>query len=154
MSKITDLFSEPIITEKIRNKLPCLFNMAEIEASRGGKVGMEIGSVRERIITALLRYYFGRENVSDDIPITEPETDVILFDNPLSIKTKTGAGLSGIKTVWTADWEDSAKPCKPGCKGTLAPAAADYEELFPGQPCVSLARLKILMLVENGRLIF
>lgn len=105
MPGISDLFNDPGIISKIQHKLPYLFAIAEAEASRGGKLGMEIGSVRERIIIALLRYYFGRDNVSDDIPITEPETDVILHGRPISIKTKTGAGFAGIKSVWTVDWE-------------------------------------------------
>ena len=103
------MFSDPVIVRKIKTKLPYLFTMAEIEASRGGKIGMEIGSVRERIIISLLRYYFGKDNVNDDIPITESETDVILFDNPISIKTKTGTGLAGIKAVWTVDWDKIEK---------------------------------------------
>jgi len=105
MSEIIDLFANPIIMKKIRKKLPYLFTMAEVEASRGGKIGMEIGSVREKIIIALLRYYFGRNSVSDKIPITKPETDVILFGNSMSIKTKTGKSLSGIKVIWTVDWD-------------------------------------------------
>jgi len=51
---------------------------------------MEVGSLRERIIVALLIYKFGEENVKTDIPITEPEVDVKLFNQPISIKTITG----------------------------------------------------------------
>ena len=105
MSEIINLFSDPIIVKKIQNKLPHLFRIAETEASRGGKIGMEIGSVRERIVISLLRYYFGQDNINDNIPITEPETDVILFNNPISIKTKTGTHFSGIKAIWTVDWK-------------------------------------------------
>ena len=105
MANITDMFSDQFIIQKIKNKLPYLFSIAEAEASRGGKLGMEIGSVRERIIIALLRYYFGKNNVSDDVPITETETDVVLFGCPISIKTKTGPSLSGIKLIWTVDWD-------------------------------------------------
>ncbi|RNJ79813.1 MAG: type II restriction endonuclease subunit R [Nitrosopumilus sp. B06] len=100
-----DLFTDPEIITKIQNKLPRLFNIAEAEASRGGKVGMEIGSVRERVIIALFRHYFGREKVIDDIPITETETDVIVHGRSISIKTKTGQHYGGIKAVWTVDWE-------------------------------------------------
>jgi len=105
MHKVSDMFTDTTIISKIRNKMPYLFRIAEIEASRGGRVGMEIGSVRERIIIALLRYYFGKDNVSDDLPITEAETDVVLFGNPISIKTKTGVSFAGIKSVWTVDWD-------------------------------------------------
>ncbi len=47
-------------------------------------------------------YKFGEENVKIDIPITEAEVDVELFNNPISIKTITG-GLNGIKLIWTVD---------------------------------------------------
>ena len=40
---------------------------------------MEVGSLRERIIVALLIYKFGGVNVVTEIPITEPEIDVRLF---------------------------------------------------------------------------
>ena len=82
--------------------MPTLFQLAEIDSSRAGKIGMEIGSVRERIIIALLIYRFGEENVKSDIPITKPETDVILFGKPVSIKTITG-NLGGVKLIWTVD---------------------------------------------------
>jgi hypothetical protein len=68
---------------------------------------MEVGGLRERIIVALLIYKFGKENVITNIPITFPEADVILKGhyNPISIKTKSGKGLSGVKIVWTVDWQ-------------------------------------------------
>jgi len=47
--------------------------------------------------------------VDTDIKITEPETDVKLFGNPISIKTVTGKGLSGIKIIWTVDSEKARK---------------------------------------------
>lgn len=102
--EIKDLFTDLDIAEKINMKLPQLFVIAEAEASRGGKLGMEIGTVRERIIIALLRYYFHKSNVSTDLPITKTETDVIVFNRPISIKTKTGKDFSGIKAIWTVDW--------------------------------------------------
>lgn len=64
---------------------------------------MEIGSVRERIIIALMMYKFGEHNVKTDIPITETEVDVIVKDTPVSIKTITGAKIGGIKAIWTVD---------------------------------------------------
>ncbi len=57
--------------------MPYLFHLAELENSRAGKVGMEIGSLRERIVVSLLIYKFGEENVETEIPITEPEIDSI-----------------------------------------------------------------------------
>ncbi len=96
------LFSDSDIVDRIKRKLPPLFQLAEMDSSRAGKIGMEIGSVRERIIIALLMYKFGEENVKVDIPITEPETDVILFEKPISIKTISG-NLGGVKLIWTVD---------------------------------------------------
>ena len=103
MNEIRQLFFDEQLVRKIEIKLPYLFQIAELECSRAGKIGMEVGSVREKIITALLIYKFGEQNVDSDIPITEPETDVKLFGNPISIKTITGKNPSGIKLIWTVD---------------------------------------------------
>ncbi len=91
------------VLNRIKNRLPYLFQLAELESSRAGKIGMEVGSLRERIIVALLIYKFGEANVETEIPITEPEVDVRLFGKPISIKTITGKGFSGVKLIWTAD---------------------------------------------------
>jgi hypothetical protein len=56
-------------------KLPYLFQLAEIDNSRNGKLGMEIGSARERIVIALLIYKFGEKNIKTDIAITKSEID-------------------------------------------------------------------------------
>lgn len=64
---------------------------------------MEVGSLRERIIVSLLIYKFGEANVETEIPITEPEVDVKLFKQPISIKTITGKRFSGVKLIWTVD---------------------------------------------------
>jgi len=104
-SPLIELFNDKNLVRKIQNKLPYLFQLAELESSRAGKTGMEVGSLRERIIVALLIYKFGEENVDTEIPITEPETDVKLFGKPISIKTITGKGLAGVKLIWTADAE-------------------------------------------------
>ena len=71
------IFEDAKLIDKIKLKLPRLFFLAELDASRAGKVGMEIGSVRERIIISLMMTKFGIENVRTDIPITETEIDVI-----------------------------------------------------------------------------
>ena len=57
--------------------------------SRKGKVGMEVGTPRERIISSLLMYKFGEKNVDVEIAITESEVDVKLFGEPISVKTFT-----------------------------------------------------------------
>ncbi|MGA7722741.1 MAG: ThaI family type II restriction endonuclease [Ignavibacteriaceae bacterium] len=101
--RILELFNNSEISKKIQRKLPKLFQLAELESQRAGKIGMEVGSVREKIIVSLLIYKFGEENVETEIPITEPEVDVKLFGNPISIKTKSGNSLSGLKISWTVD---------------------------------------------------
>jgi len=101
--ELIELFNDKNLVKKIQSKLPYLFQLAELESSRAGKTGMEVGSLRERIIVALLIYKFGKENVDTEIPITEPETDVKLFGKPISIKTITGKALSGVKLIWTVD---------------------------------------------------
>ena len=98
---ISDIFTDKNFVSKIKNKLPKLFHIAELESSRAGKVGMEVGSVREKVIIALLIYRYGKEKVNTEIPITEPEADVIVKGTPYSIKTITGNG--GVKAVWTVD---------------------------------------------------
>jgi len=64
---------------------------------------MEVGSVREKILIALLIHIYGQESVDTELPITEPEKDVIVNGTPISIKTKSGKYLSGVKVVWTVD---------------------------------------------------
>ncbi len=100
-SPIKEFFSDSYLISKVKKKLPKLFHIAELESSRAGKVGMEVGSVREKVIIALLIYKYGKGEVNTDIPITEAETDVIVKGVPFSIKTITGNG--GVKAVWTVD---------------------------------------------------
>jgi len=96
------LFEDEEVVARVKQRLPRLFQLAELESSRAGKVGMEVGTVREKIIVALLMYKFGEENVETEIPITEPEVDVRLFGEPVSIKTITGS-FGGVKVIWTVD---------------------------------------------------
>ena len=102
-NKINEIFEKKELVKKIKNKLPYLFQLAEIDNSRDGKIGMEIGSARERIIIAMLIYSYGEKNVRTDIPITEKEIDVIVFDKPISIKTFTNKQIVGVKLIWTVD---------------------------------------------------
>ncbi|MCK4459639.1 MAG: ThaI family type II restriction endonuclease [Methanosarcinales archaeon] len=102
-SRSTELFDDEKLVNRIKTRLPHLFQLAELESSRAGKIGMEVGSLRERIIVALLIYKFGGANVEIEIPITEPEVDAILFSEPISIKTITGKGFGGVKLIWTVD---------------------------------------------------
>jgi hypothetical protein len=105
--RLRKLFEDKETVEKIKRKLPYLFWIAERMVSRGGKSGMEVGTLREQIIIALLIYKFGWEDVKIDIPPNEKEIDVIIegHKNPISIKTKKGSGFSGIKLIWTVDWK-------------------------------------------------
>ena len=102
-TRLGEIFEDRKLVEKIKKRLPYLFQLAELESSRAGKIGMEVGSLREKIIVALLIYKFGEKNVETEIPITQPEVDVNLFGQPISIKTITGTGFSGVKLIWTVD---------------------------------------------------
>lgn len=118
IEQIKQLFSDLEVVKRIKQKLPQLFHLAELESSRAGKIGMEVGTIRERIIAALLIYKYGEENVKTYIPITEAETDVLLFDKPISIKTITGKNFSGVKLIWTVDTQKAiefSKNYKPTC---------------------------------------
>ncbi|MEO0068295.1 MAG: ThaI family type II restriction endonuclease [candidate division WOR-3 bacterium] len=108
-SQLNAIFDDEKLVEKIKRRLPYLFQLAEMESSRAGRTGMEVGSLRERIIVALLIYKFGEENVETEIPITQPEVDVKLFGQPVSIKTITGKSLGGVKLIWTVDAQKAAE---------------------------------------------
>ncbi|MDO8524677.1 MAG: ThaI family type II restriction endonuclease [bacterium] len=119
---IESIFEDSKIVEKIKKKLLYLFQLAEIDNSRDGKLGMEVGSARERIVIALLIYKFGSEDVKTNIPITKAETDVILFNKPLSIKTASGKKINGVKLIWTVDPKKAiefSKAYKPTCDTIL-----------------------------------
>lgn len=109
-SRLMEIFEDEVLKEKIKSKLPYLFHVADLESSRAGKIGMEVGSIREKIIISLLIFKFGEENVETHIPITKTEVDVILFGQPLSIKTITGNG--GVKVIWTVDAQKARAFCE------------------------------------------
>lgn len=106
-TRIIELFNDKSLIEKIQRKLNQLFSIAEYESSRAGKVGMEVGSLREKIIIAMLIYKFGESNVNSNIPITQSEIDLVLFSTPISIKTISSKRISGVKLVWTVDWDSA-----------------------------------------------
>ncbi len=96
------LFESPY-KERIIKVLPTLFNMVELENRRGKKLGMEVGTARERVLIALLMYVYGSDLV--EFPeSTAPELDVWVNHIPLSIKTKMNSVFSGVKLAWTVDW--------------------------------------------------
>lgn len=51
-SRLVEVFQDKKLVGKIKERLPYLFNVAELESSRAGKVGMEVGSLREKILIA------------------------------------------------------------------------------------------------------
>jgi hypothetical protein len=103
LSRLIEIFEDERLVEKVKKRMPYLFQLAELESSRAGKTGMEVGSVRERIVVALLIYKFGEANIETEIPITEPEVDAMLFGEPVSIKTISGKSFGGVKLIWTVD---------------------------------------------------
>ncbi len=109
---LIEIFRDEKLVEKIKRRLPYLFQLAELESSRAGKAGMEVGSLREKIIVALLIYKFSEENVETEIPITQPEVDVKLFGESVSIKTITGKNFSGVKLIWTVDAQKAKEFCE------------------------------------------
>ena len=109
---LVEIFEDEELVGKIKRRLPYLLQLAELESSRAGKTGMEVGSLREKIIVALLIYKFGEANVETEIPITEPEVDVKLFGDPISIKTITGKGLAGVKLIWTVNAQKAKEFCE------------------------------------------
>jgi hypothetical protein len=62
---------------------------------------MEVGSLREKILIALLIYKLGDDSVETEIPITEAAVDARVCGQPVSIKTITGNGR--VKVAWTVD---------------------------------------------------
>lgn len=94
---------------------------------------MEVGSLRERIVVALLIYKFGEANIETAIPITEPEVDLKLFGQPVSIKTSTGKGFTGVKLIWTVDTQKARefrKSYYPRCDVLLVQINWDAEGGF------------------------
>jgi hypothetical protein len=105
-SVFNEIFDDNLVVRKIKNRLPKLFQLAELESSRDGKVGMEIGSARERILIALLMFKYGIDIVNSKVKITETQVDVFVKEQALSIKTistKTAKLSSGVKLIWTVD---------------------------------------------------
>ena len=93
----------------VKTKLPKLFRLAELETMRGGKIGMEVGVLRERILTAFIIKCFGKENVKSDFSSTENSKDIKVFEDVLSIKTFTNNGFGGVKVFWASDNESVKK---------------------------------------------
>lgn len=98
---MNELFESTTYVTTIQKGLPALFHVANEESTRGGKIGMEVGSLRERILIALLFVFYGKNRVSDNVSITDTEADVLLDKAKLSVKTSTN--VHKFKLKWTAN---------------------------------------------------
>jgi hypothetical protein len=47
-SRLVEIFDDVRLVEKIKSRLPYLFQLAESESSRAGRVGMQVGSARDK----------------------------------------------------------------------------------------------------------
>lgn len=104
-SVLYSLFYDEKLVRKIKEKLPYIFGIAEIEYSKGGRIGMEVGVAREQIIISLLMLKFGEDNVNTEIPSNYQDVDVVVLDEPISIKTVSGREVHPFKLSWTVDPE-------------------------------------------------
>jgi len=46
-SSLIEIFKDEKLVEKVKRRLPYLFQFAELESSRAGKIGMQVGSASE-----------------------------------------------------------------------------------------------------------
>jgi hypothetical protein len=104
-----DIFTSVEFKDLIKSKLPKLFEIAEVESTRGGKIGMEVGILRERVLTSFFISKVGEDNVDSDSSATENSKDVQVNGDDISIKTFTGSGYSGVKIFWTSDTESAKR---------------------------------------------
>ena len=79
IKELSTIFDEESVKKKMQKRLPHMFHLAELESSRAGKIGMQVGSVRESIISAFFIYKFGEKNVETELPITEAEVALFLY---------------------------------------------------------------------------
>ena len=102
-----ELFESPYC-DKIVKVLPTLFHKVELENRRGKKIGMEVGTARERVLIAMFMYVYGKDSVKFP-PGKSHGFDVIVNDVPISINTKVSKGFGGVKLSWTVDWEKTSE---------------------------------------------
>lgn len=128
-NRLAALFDNPSAASLVRGKLPLLFHIAELESARGGKTRMEVGFLREKVLTAFLIHKFGAQNVDTATSVGQGEVNVTLFGFPVSIKTVTGAGA--VKLKWTVDAKKSREllsSYSPTCDVLLAQIKWDMPE--------------------------
>lgn len=89
LKQIINVLTSNKFIEKIQNKLPAIFQVINSRNKRGGKIGPEVGIMRERALVGLLINFFGKNNVNYDLPANLKEIDVLIFNQPISIKTMT-----------------------------------------------------------------
>ena len=87
------------------------------------RTGESFEIFRRKVLIGLLIDYFGADRVTTSIPITEPETDVLVDTTSISIKTITGKG--GVKVSWTVD----------------APSAREFVNLYSPQCGILFTRI-------------
>lgn len=118
---IEAMFKNKQNKKKIQQKTPILFHLAEEESKRAGKIGMEVGVLRERAIVSMFIHFLGEQNVRVDVPTTQAELDVYVASVPISIKTITVSNknnFSGVKASWTVDKikvQQFVQEYKPSC---------------------------------------
>lgn len=106
-SPLSVLFDDPKTVTEIQRKLPKLFWIANQECSRGGKLGQEVGKVREKILAVLVMSKLGKDNVRIDVPTTHPEANLIVKQTPVSVITLSVANShfsgAGVKINWSGN---------------------------------------------------
>jgi len=74
-SRLIEIFEDRKLVNRIKNKLPYLFQLAELESSRAGKIGMEVGSLR------------AGQNIKQSKQVKKSK---LAFYFPISCKIRTG----------------------------------------------------------------
>lgn len=99
-----DLFDVDLNRSLIQSGLPRFFRTADSMYRRSSKkTNQGVGITRGIILIAMLKRIFGDANVVTPTSSTESEKTVLVFDQPVSIKTIGNSKLKGIKAKWTVD---------------------------------------------------
>lgn len=113
--RIMDLFSSDDFKEYMQKFWPKFVAIANAMSTHNGRIGQEVGKLRERALIYLLYRFLGEDidecPIDDsDVGVHEKEKDVSIFDRDVSIKTLTGKNgkYSPLKLSWVDD-QDKAK---------------------------------------------
>lgn len=101
---IVDLFNDPQKVTKLKHGLPVAFEMAGLELPSGNPA---VGFLREHAITGFFVYLFGADRVQLPEHGNARGFDIVVCDEPLSIKTVTSNG--SVKLIWTVDTSSISK---------------------------------------------